>query len=516
MQLQAPQVRELVRRPVLAYAAKLLLAHLCGGIVVFVLVLEILPLPAGVTPPQSDQTNVVMFFVFIPIATLMLLGGGLIAARPIITWTARGGPPSPHERRATLRQPMRQLGVQVMTWFSGLVVFMTSNVDGGSQMVLLVAVTIAMGGATACGISYVMGERELRGLVALAAASDPPGGWRTSGVTTRVMVIWLLSTAMPVFGIVLLAFPQIAHIAVQPAGSIAPAVFFLAIIALVVGVVGLLYVVRSIADPVRQVSHAMREVEDGRTDVRVKVYDGSEIGKLQAGFNRMVTGLEERELVRDLFGKHVGEDVARQAVEHGTALGGETVDVAVLFTDIIGSTGLAEAHHPDDVVEMLNDFFRVVVEIVDRNGGFINKFEGDAALAVFGAPGSLDDPAGAALRAARELRAQIMWRGLADAGIGISSGPAVAGYIGASERFEYTVIGDPVNEAARLTDLAKRRPGRVIASQRALDAAAEEESGKWRLLERVTLRGRRARTRIAAPRRSSYETELATVEARSS
>ncbi len=513
MQMQAVQVRELIRRPVLAYAAKLMLAHLLGGIVVFLLVLEILPLPTGVTPLQLDHANAVVFAVFMPIAAVLLLGGGYLAGRPILAWTSRGGAPTAHERRATLRQPLRQLTVQALTWTVGLILFVSFNLGGGPQLVTLVAVTITMGGTTACAIAYVMGERELRGLVALAAASDPSATWRTSGVTARVMLIWLLGTAMPVLGIVLLAFPQAVGLA-RGTGSIASAVLFLGVLAIVVGGVGMIYVVRSIADPIRQVSGAMRKVEGGSTNVRVSVYDGSEIGKLQAGFNRMVTGLAERELVRDLLSKHVGEDVARQAVEQGTALGGDIVEVAVLFTDIIGSTGLALAHHPDEVVGMLNDFFRAVVEVVDRNGGFINKFEGDAALAIFGAPGQLDDPAGSALRAARELRAEIMRLGLADAGIGVSAGPVVAGYIGASRRFEYTVIGDAVNEAARLTDLAKKRPGRVLAAQGAIDAAERTESAHWRLRERVTLRGRSARTRLATPRRSSYPPDLATLDVR--
>ncbi|WP_182358224.1 adenylate/guanylate cyclase domain-containing protein [Tomitella gaofuii] len=514
MQMQALQVRELVRRPVLAYAAKLMLAHLIGGVVVFLLVLEVLPLPTGVTPLRLDRANAVVFFIFMPIAAVMLLGGGLIAGRPILAWTARGGPPTPRERRATLRQPMRQLAVQVATWAVGLVVFLATNLQGGTQLVTLVTVTITMGATTACAIAYVMGERELRGLVALAAASDPGATWRTSGVKTRVMVIWALSSAMPVFGIVLLAFPDAVGLSDRQTGSIGSAVFALGVLAIAVGGVGMLYVVRSIADPVRQVSDAMREVENGSTHARVSVYDGSEIGKLQAGFNRMVAGLAERELVRDLLNKHVGEDVARHAVEQGTALGGEIDDVAVLFTDIIGSTGLATVHHPDEVVGMLNEFFRVAVDVVDRNGGFINKFEGDAALAIFGTPEHLGDPAGAALRAARELRTEIMRLGIADAGIGVSSGPVVAGYVGASNRYEYTVIGDPVNEAARLTDLAKKRPGRVLASQRTIDAAGPSEQSHWRLRERVLLRGRGARTRLATPRRSSYPPDLVGLQVR--
>src|SRR5205823_2935825 len=108
------------------------------------------------------------------------------------------------------------------------------------------------------------------------------------------------------------------------------------------------------------------------------------------------------------------------------------------------------------------------------------------------------DPAGDALAAARELRRELR-RDLPDLdiGIGVSAGTAVAGNIGAEERFEYTVIGDPVNEAARLCELAKSRPERVLASDAALERASEAESGAWRLGDAVTLRGRDAETRLA-------------------
>ena len=119
---------------------------------------------------------------------------------------------------------------------------------------------------------------------------------------------------------------------------------------------------------------------------------------------------------------------------------------------------------------------------------------------MFGAPLSLDDAAGCALAAGRALAARIgdELEGL-EAGIGISAGRAVAGNVGAESRFEYTVIGDPVNEAARLCELAKEADGRVIASACALERAGEQEARCWREDEEVTLRGRSEATRLAIP-----------------
>ena len=134
------------------------------------------------------------------------------------------------------------------------------------------------------------------------------------------------------------------------------------------------------------------------------------------------------------------------------------------------------------MVRLLNRFFRVVIEVVESEGAFVNKFEGDAALCVFGAPAPSEDPAGQALCAARTLATRLE-REVPEIGfgIGVSAGRAVAGNVGSEQRFEYTVIGDPVNEAARLSDLAKERGERVIASDAALDRASPSRprSGSW-------------------------------------
>ena len=164
---------------------------------------------------------------------------------------------------------------------------------------------------------------------------------------------------------------------------------------------------RAVADPVRSVRDALARVEAGDLDANVPVFDGSDLGLLQAGFNRMNQGLREREELRDLFGRHVGEDVARAAIDRGIELGGEELDVAVLFVDLVGSTSMAAERPPQEVVARLNEFFGVVVEVVEDHGGWINKFEGDAALAVFGAPLPLDDAAGCALAAGRSLADRI-------------------------------------------------------------------------------------------------------------
>src|SRR5699024_4710205 len=169
--------------------------------------------------------------------------------------------------------------------------------------------------------------------------------------------------------------------------------------------------------------------------------------------------------------------------------------------DLVGSTTLADQQSPSEVVGLLNRFFETVIEVIDIHDGFVNKFQCDAVLAVFGAPIAKKDARNAALSAARTLSARlgpVVWP--AGFGIGVSAGTAIAGHVGSAERFEYTVIGTPVNEAARLTELAKdSAPARVLAAAAVVRCADPAEQRCWRIGESVHLRGRLEATVIARP-----------------
>jgi adenylate cyclase len=213
----------------------------------------------------------------------------------------------------------------------------------------------------------------------------------------------------------------------------------------------------------------------------------------------MMQGLRERDRLQDLFGRQVGDAVAARALTHGVELGGEVREVAVLFVDVVGSTGLAVSVGPTEVVQRLNAFFSVVIDVVHGHGGWVNKFEGDAALCIFGAPLDCDDAPTSALAAARELASRLVELPI-EAAIGVACGPVVAGNVGAESRFEYTVIGDAVNTAARLTELAKTSDGCVLADAAVLADATAEEADCWVAGERVLLRGRNEKTVLARPR----------------
>jgi adenylate cyclase len=310
---------------------------------------------------------------------------------------------------------------------------------------------------------------------------------------------WSLGTGVPLLGLLVVGIAGVARPQVHTA-DVAAAALFLAAIAWVAGFYIIQLAAKAIADPLLAVHRGLDLVERGDLDAHVEVDDGSEVGLLQAGFNHMAEGLRERERIRDLFGRQVGEEVARLALSQGVRLGGEEREIAAVFVDLAAFTTLALSVAPGEVVRLLNRFFRVVIDVVEAQGGMVNKFEGDAALCVFGAPVSRENPTLDALRAARALADRLAGElPDIDFGIGISAGLAVAGHVGAEHRFEYTVIGDPVNEAARLAELAKQRPGRVLASDAALERVPPGESDGWTVTEAAVLRGRNAPTGIGEP-----------------
>jgi adenylate cyclase len=391
--------------------------------------------------------------------------------------------------------------LDAIAWIVGGLLFAVLNaVTHSWEFAAVVVATGWLGGETTCALHYLASERILRPVTARALASRVPDRTAAPGVRDRLMWAWSLGTGVPLLGVLVVGTVGVAKSGVDTE-YVAAAVLFLGVVATGAGLLATLFAARAIADPVTSVREGLERIAGGDLDAHVAVDDGSEVGLLQAGFNRMAEGLRERERIRELFGRQVGEDVARAALRDGTRLGGEERQVGALFVDLIGSTSVAMAMPPTEVVRLLNRFFRVVVDVVEAEGGLVNKFEGDGALCVFGAPVPRDDPAGDALRAARSLAGRLSSDvPEIDFGIGISAGIAVAGNVGAEHRFEYTVIGDPVNEAARLSELAKHRPERVLASESALAKAADSESAAWSVSDSAVLRGRDLATGVAHPR----------------
>ena len=382
--------------------------------------------------------------------------------------------------------------ITAVLWLIGAVVIGAVVAAQGAifDEVIGVGGGVALTGLSTAGVTYLLVARITRPVSQLALSAYPPRNTPLLSVRVRLMATWWLTTAIPLIGIILILNAPAGHSHVRGAGIV------LAVVALGVGLLSTGLAARAIGSPLRDLLTVLRRVGKGSLDTEVVVDDPGEIGMLQGGVNDMVAGLRERDRIRDMFGRHVGPAVAQEALRDGVTLSGETRDVVALFVDITGSTELTRTTDPREFVAMLNRFFSIVIDAVEQAGGLVNKFEGDAALCIFGAPVPLDDPATAALRAAREIRDRIRLAGEVPIGIGVAAGPVIAGQIGAASRLEYTVIGDAVNEAARLTDLAKAELGGVLASDVVLERVSREERAHWHKAGEVMVRGRNEPTRI--------------------
>jgi len=505
---------DLERRLWLPYTAGMIGANVIGAAIIFVFIRFILPLPAVEDAGGVARTNLIVFIAYLAVSIPIGVVWVLRILRPVREWLQSGLPANETQQRQVLLTPARELVVHVVLWTIGTVAFTVLNTGYSGDLALVVAISAFLGGCGTCTFAYLLAQRLLRPVAALALSSSPPERPPLPGITTRVLLTWSLGTGVPILGLALVGLGVLTGRLDASADRLAATALFLGSVGLIVGLLVMLLIARSLAGPLGALRWAMGRVRRGDTEVRVAVDDGSELGLVQAGFNEMVAGLEERERLRDLFGRQVGEEVADHALEHGIVLGGEERDVAVLFIDLVASTELAHRRPPTEVVDLLNRFFDVVVDAVSSEGGTVNKLVGDAALCVFGAPLEHKDSAGAALRSARRMLAELRARmPEVDVGIGVSAGTVVAGNVGTAERFEYTVIGDPVNEAARLTELAKHRPGRILAAARVVERAGEPEASAWEPAGAEQLRGRAEPTRLATPRTSAQRLTPATSEA---
>jgi class 3 adenylate cyclase len=473
-------------------------ANLLGIGVATLVVLVAFPQPSVFAPEVRWIT-----FGVAPAYILGALVVGVIwATRRVIgnvRWAIEETPPSRDDQRNTFFAPWRLTRVLLALWGVGTILLTTLFGLQDASFIPKFLLGISFSGIVVSASSYLVTEFALRPVAAQALEAGPPPRRIAPGIMGRMLLVWALGSGVPVLGILLAAILTLTLRNVSPTQFVV-AVIILAVFALLFGFVLMWILSWLTATPLRVVRAALTEVEHGNLDTDLVVFDGTELGQLQRGFNSMVKGLRERERVRDLFGRHVGREVAAAAERERPKLGGEERHAAIIFVDIIGSTQLVTGRPAADVVKLLNRFFAVIVDEVDRRQGLLNKFEGDACLVVFGAPNRLECAEGAALAAARAIARRLETEvPECQAGIGVAAGQVVAGNVGARERFEYTVIGEPVNEAARLCELAKSVPSRLLASSDTIDGATDEERAHWEFGETVMLRGHEEPTRLALP-----------------
>jgi class 3 adenylate cyclase len=293
-----------------------------------------------------------------------------------------------------------------------------------------------------------------------------PHGFSGDGVGAPLR--WKLLGALPLINVITGVI--VSGLSVNDRGQINQLGLDVAVAVLVAFTISLeltLLVTRSVLSPVRDLMEVTEHVRGGDLSARAPVVTGDEMGVLARGFNAMLAGLEERERLREAFGSYVAPDVAERVLREGTMLEGEEVEVTVVFFDICNFTAFAERASARETVAYLNDFFGVVVPLLDRHGGHANKFIGDGVLGVFGAPEKLHDHADRALEAACEIALTVEERYDGDLrmGAGINSGPVSAGSIGGGGRLEFTVVGDAVNVAARVERATRDLGDRVLLTE---------------------------------------------------
>jgi adenylate cyclase len=373
---------------------------------------------------KAADINTLVFGLYLLVAVVIALPVNKKFLDTAMGWVRDGRPPTPIERWATLAQPLQQTVSAFLVWVGAAVIFGVLNQTVANSLRVAAGITVA--GLITCCLLYLLLERHFRPVFALALEDADLPRWRRE-IQARLMLAWLLGSAVPLIAV------GLAPVGV-PAAELAQSGTRLTIL-VITGVVAGGLVMRAAATavslPIEEVSDALARVEEGDLEVEVPVTHIGEIGRLQHGFNAMVGGLRERRRLQDLFGRQVGTDVARRAVERDPQLGGEAREITALFVDLENFTSFTESHTPEEVVAELNTFFEIVIRVVMDEGGWVNKFEGDAALCIFGAPAHQPDHAARALRAAARLPAEVAK--LPDApgvGIGVATGPVVAGNIG--------------------------------------------------------------------------------------
>lgn len=281
-------------------------------------------------------------------------------------------------------------------------------------------------------------------------------------------IAWVVSTVVcPVSAELLLFF------APEPSKNFAIAV---ALIFIAFGLMSAWLAARLIIRPIHHLSSAAKRVAEGDLDARVNLQRSDDFGMLIAEFNNMVTGLKEKARVQNLFGSHVGRRAAQAILGSPSGLSGTNREITAMFVDVRNFTSISDSRRPEEVVELLNVFFQNMVEIVESNGGMVNKYLGDGFMALFGAidneqPSELSH-ADMAVRCAIQMdqRLKVVNERISlpfdfAIGVGIHTGEAVVGSIGSQQRLEYTAIGDTVNVASRIEGLTKRLEKTVLFSE---------------------------------------------------
>jgi len=261
--------------------------------------------------------------------------------------------------------------------------------------------------------------------------------------------------------------------------------------------IGTAMLARGVADPLRKLVLSTEYIAAGDYQQHIEPDRVDELGQLTSAFNQMAKGLAERDKVRDLLGKVVSPEIAEELLSRDVTLGGEDRDVTVLFVDCHGFTSFSEGRAPREVLEQLNLTLTRLTDVIEAEAGVVDKYIGDAIMALFGAPIEQPDAASRAVRAALAMvQTMQTGEGMLQVGIGINSGLVVAGNMGSSNRLNYSVIGDNVNLASRLESLTRYYGVPILVSD---STRASAPDFLYREIDRVQVKGRQQALALFEP-----------------
>ncbi len=357
---------------------------------------------------------------------------------------------------------------------------LTSTLDAGMSKTVAAAVPAKLAATTQLGILDLSGDRYVTLFKAQEMLGDDP-------IT------------------VVLQRPLSSELAA--AKKLESSILGISLAALGIAALAAAWIARGVSQPVQALAAHTQHVAAGDYTQRIDLQRDDELGQLSTAFNQMTAGLAERDRVRDLLGKVVSPEIATQLLQSDLKLGGEEREVTILFSDIRDFTTLSEKLAPTELLALLNRYLDRMSTIVEKHGGVIDKYIGDAIMALFGAPVSAADSADRAIAAAREMAAALATLNLELAaegkpplmfGIGINTARVIAGNMGSKTRLNYTVIGDGVNLASRLEGLTKDPVygTRIIISEATVLAARSAPAA--RELGEVKVKGKAQAVKIFA------------------
>lgn len=334
--------------------------------------------------------------------------------------------------------------------------------------------------------------------IAPSVPEDVAGARDVAGLPLRVRLLVAIPIINLITGVVVAGLSTTGDASVRDLGiDVGVAVAVAMTVSLWLAVL----LVRSIVIPVDRLRAATERLGAGDLTVRVPPTRVDETGALARSFNRLASGLQERDRLRDAFGTFVDPALAERVAREGLPATAEEVDASVLFLDVRGFTALAERETPHAVVARLNDLYELVVPILLRHGGHANKFVGDGLVAVFGAPERHADHAQRAVAAALEVADAVRAvPGGLQVGLGINSGRVLFGAVGGGGRLDFTVIGDAVNTASRVERATRETGDDVLVTDATLERLGSFDG--WRERPATPLKGKGAPVRLFAPAES--------------